>query len=81
MPPEADIRDSVDIEFDFQANRLTIAASCYKDVLEKEPSNTEVLAGLDKIEVRYVTWIEAALSEGKTDKAKQYLEGLGRINP
>ncbi|KHD09932.1 hypothetical protein PN36_22245 [Candidatus Thiomargarita nelsonii] len=25
----------------FQANRLTIAASCYKDVLEKEPSNTE----------------------------------------
>jgi hypothetical protein len=70
----------------FQAHRLTSGAggtalSCYKKVLEKEPSNTEALAGLDKIEARYVTWIEAALSEGKKDKAKQYLEGLHKVNP
>ncbi len=70
----------------FQAYRLTTGAggtafSCYKAVLEKEPSNTEALAGLAKIERRYVRWIEAALSKGKIDKAKQYLEGLGRVNP
>jgi Leucine-rich repeat (LRR) protein/serine/threonine protein kinase len=70
----------------FQAHRLTTgvggtALSCYKEVLEKEPNNSEALAGLKKIEKRYITWIEAALSKGRKDKAKQYLEGLRRVNP
>jgi hypothetical protein len=70
----------------FQAYRLTTgeggtALGCYKEVLEKEPGNAKALAGLDKIAARYVSWIEGALDRGLKDKAKQYLVGLGKINP
>jgi len=70
----------------FQANRLTTgeggtALACYKQVLEKDPSNVEALAGLDKIEARYVMWTERALSQNKLNKAKQYLESLRKVKP
>ncbi|OAD20289.1 peptidase C14 caspase catalytic subunit p20 [Candidatus Thiomargarita nelsonii] len=71
----------------FQAHRLIISEmggtvlACYKEVLEKEPSNTEALAGLDKIAARYVTWIKEALDRGQKDKAKWYFENLRQVNP
>ena len=73
-------------EIHFKANRLTSGAGgtaleCYKQVLKKDQSNIEALAGLDKIEERYVTWIEAALSKNNLKKAKQYLESLRQVKP
>ena len=70
----------------FQANRLTTgkggtAFACYRTVLEKEPNNAEAWAGLEKIEARYVTWINKALDSGQSDKAKQYLASLRKVNP
>jgi hypothetical protein len=70
----------------FQANRLITgeggtAFACYKAVLEKEPSNAEALAGLDKIAARYADWINNALNRRQLNKAKHYLAGLRQVNP
>ncbi|MEN8215993.1 MAG: hypothetical protein ABFS56_06385 [Pseudomonadota bacterium] len=78
---------NVACENHFQANRLSIsemggtALACYKEVLEKEPSNAEALAGLDKIAARYVTWTKEALDRGQKDEAKRYFENLRQVNP
>ena len=69
----------------FDTHHLTIgydgtALDCYKKVLKKYPSNAQALAGLEKIEARYVTWIESLLKKGLLDKAKQYLENLRKVN-
>ena len=68
------------------ANRLTTgrsgnALSCYREVLTKDPNNAEALAGLKKIEARYVTMTEAVLKRGLQYKVKQYLERLHQVNP
>ncbi|OAD19016.1 peptidase C14 caspase catalytic subunit p20 [Candidatus Thiomargarita nelsonii] len=70
----------------FDADRLTTgeggnALDCYKKVLKKDPTNVEALAGLEKIETRYATWIESFLERGLRDKAEQYLEKLRKVNP
>ncbi|OAD18858.1 heat shock protein DnaJ [Candidatus Thiomargarita nelsonii] len=70
----------------FQAKRLTsgsdgTALACYKEVLTKDPSNAKALAGLEKIEARYVTWAKRALDRGQEDKAKRYLASLRLVNP
>ncbi len=70
----------------FGANRLTsgkggTALSCYQEVLEKDPVNAKALAGLRKIEARYVTWAKSALDKGQLDKAKRYLASLRQVNP
>ncbi|OQY53975.1 MAG: hypothetical protein DRR08_31355 [Candidatus Parabeggiatoa sp. nov. 2] len=73
-------------EAHFNANRLTSgrggnALACYEDVLKKDPTNAKALAGLAKIEARYVEWAERALRQGKLDKAKRYLASLRKVNP
>ncbi len=73
-------------EAHFKANRLTTgeggtAFECYKAVLEKEPSNAEALAGLDKIATRYAGWANKALDRGQLNQAKQYLARLRQVNP
>jgi len=70
----------------FDAYRLTsgrggTALDCYSKVLKKDPNNAQALAGLEKIEAKYVAWIESALSEGNINKAKQHLDGLRQVNP
>jgi hypothetical protein len=70
----------------FQANRLTTgfggtALACYAEVLEKDKHNAEALAGLKKIEDKYVTWIKRALSLSQREKALQYMAGLRKVNP
>jgi len=57
------------------------ALDCYKNVLKKYPSNVKALAGLEKIEARYVTWIESFLERELRNKAEQYLEKLRKVNP
>ena len=69
-----------------QANRLTsgkggTALPCYQEVLKKDPKNKKALAGLDKIEARYVKWTEGALNNGRVNKAKQYIESLRQVKP
>jgi formylglycine-generating enzyme required for sulfatase activity/uncharacterized caspase-like protein len=73
-------------EAHFNANRLTSgrggnALACYEDVLKKDPTNALALAGLAKIEARYVEWAERALRQKKLDKAKRYLASLRKVNP
>jgi formylglycine-generating enzyme required for sulfatase activity/uncharacterized caspase-like protein len=73
-------------ETHFNANRLTSgrggnALACYEDVLKKDPTNAKALAGLAKIEARYVEWAERALRQRKLDKAKRYLASLRKVNP
>jgi len=70
----------------FKANRLTTgvggtALSCYSKVLKKDPNNAEALAGLEKIEAKYVAWIESALSRGQKERAERYMAGLRLVNP
>jgi len=70
----------------FDAYRLTTgvggtALSCYSEVLKKDPNNAEALAGLEKIEAKYVAWIEGALSRKQKNKALQYMAGLRKVNP
>jgi formylglycine-generating enzyme required for sulfatase activity len=70
----------------FKANRLTTgrggtALDCYSDVLKKDRNNGEALRGLEKIEAKYVAWIERALSRKQKNKALQYMAGLRKVNP
>jgi hypothetical protein len=70
----------------FKAYRFTsgkggTALACYEEVLKKAPNNAEALGGLEKIEKKYVAWIEGALRRGKVQKALQYMAGLRKVNP
>jgi len=71
----------------FQKNCLTTgcggetALACYTEVLEKDKNNAEALAGLKKIEAKYVTWIKNAWCKSQEDKARQYMKALGKVNP
>lgn len=67
-----------------QANRLTsgrggTALDCYKEVLEKEPGNTDALKGLKQIEARYTYWAKRALEKGQENKAKRYSDNLRKV--
>jgi len=70
----------------YKANRLTVgrggtALACYEEVLKKDPMNEKALAGIEKIEARYVTWIKRALDKGQMKRAKRYLANLRKVNP
>lgn len=70
----------------FQANRLTsgrggTALDCYEQVLQIDPSNAEALAGLDKIEARYVELIQQARNKGDQSKVQQYIATLRMVKP
>ena len=70
----------------FEANRLTsgvggTAMDCYREVLSKDPSNAEALAGMAGIEKKYNGWAESAIRTNRLDKAKQYLASLQKLNP
>jgi len=57
------------------------AFACYKEVLKNDPTNTEALVGLKKIEARYVTWLKRALAREQVQQAKAYLDRLRTVNP
>jgi formylglycine-generating enzyme required for sulfatase activity len=72
-------------ETHFQAGRLSggsaSAWGCYEAVLKKEPMNAQALAGLTKIEKRYVVLIRGALKKKQVDSAVHYLASLRRVSP
>ncbi len=55
--------------------------TCYQEVLKTYPNNAEALAGLEKIEARYVIWIEGFLERELLDEASEYLRKLFLLNP
>jgi hypothetical protein len=57
------------------------AWGCYQDVLEKDQTNAQALAGLKKIEVRYVDLIRGALKKKQVDSAEHYLASLRSVSP
>jgi len=70
----------------FDAYRLTsgrggTALDCYSEVLNKDRNNAEALVGLEKIEKKYVAWIESALSRGQEKRALRYMASLRLVNP
>lgn len=69
-----------------KADRLTTghqgtAFSCYKEVLDKYPENSEALKGLEQIEKRYIRLIEKYLVISNYVNARKYLNRLRKINP
>ena len=54
---------------------------CYQKVLKIDPTNTQALAGLDKIEARYVALTKQAIKNKQLKKAEQYLANLRQIIP
>ena len=70
----------------FGANRLSRppernAAQCYAQVLELERGNTEALAGLERVEERYVERAKEAIRRGALAEARAHVERLGKLNP
>ena len=70
----------------FGASRLTRprgrnAAECYAQVLERERGNEEALAGLERIEARYVESAKGAIRQGELAKARGHVERLGELSP
>jgi len=57
------------------------AFRCYQDVLEKDQTNAQALAGLEKIEERYVDLIRGALKKKQVDSAEHYLASLRSVSP
>ena len=70
----------------FNANRLTTGAGgnaldCYQQVLSQDSTNVAALTGLDEIAKRYISWAERAVQQGRTSKARSYLERLAKVSP
>lgn len=67
-------------------NRLTTgkegnAADCFKKVLILDPGNPVALKGMSAIETKYQGWATKALSNSQTNKFKDYLDKLEKLNP
>ena len=70
----------------FDANRLISgrggnALDCYEQVLQLDPANNEALAGIQRIEGRYVSLIAEALAQDQRDNAARLIERLRMLNP
>ena len=69
----------------FQAGRLSggegTAFACYNKVLKTDPTNNQAIAGLDKIEARYVALTKQAIRNRQAKQAGQYLANLRQIIP
>jgi formylglycine-generating enzyme required for sulfatase activity len=68
----------------FENGRLSggsgTAWGCYQAVLEKDQTNAKALAGLKKIEKRYVNLIRSALKKKQVDLAERYLASLRTVS-
>lgn len=70
----------------FRANRLTSgrngnAVTCYRTILQLDPTNTRAMAGLEQVANRYVVWASAALERGNLNVVKSYLKRLEKVDP
>ena len=70
----------------FKANRLTTgvggtAVECYLEVLARDPSNLEAVAGLQRVFEKYEAWARRALRKGDLAKARGYVDKLRGLVP
>ncbi|MBF0444172.1 MAG: SUMF1/EgtB/PvdO family nonheme iron enzyme [Magnetococcales bacterium] len=70
----------------YVANRLTKpaganAVTCYKQVLNRNPGNSEAKKGLNNIEVKYGNLTKVAIERGAIEIAKNYISRIRQINP
>jgi formylglycine-generating enzyme required for sulfatase activity len=69
----------------FENGRLSggsgTAWGCYQEVLKKDQTNAKALAGLKKIEKRYVDLVRSALKKKRVDSAEHYLASLRSVSP
>ncbi|RDE19933.1 hypothetical protein DV711_13785 [Motiliproteus coralliicola] len=70
----------------FKAKHLTSprgnnALEYYQQVLRIIPGYQEAEQGIDRIAERYLHWAEAAIAEGRTGAARNYLTKSRQINP
>ena len=70
----------------FVANRLTTgvggtAVECYLEVLARDPSNLEAVAGLQRVFEKYEAWARRALQKGDLAKARGYVDKLRGLVP
>jgi formylglycine-generating enzyme required for sulfatase activity len=69
----------------FENGRLSggsgTAWGCYQEVLKKDQTNAQALAGLKKIEKRYVDLVRGALKKKRVDSAEHYLASLRSVSP
>lgn len=69
-----------------RANRLTSgrqgnAVTCYRAILQRDPTNTKAKAGLELVANRYVIWATAALQRGNLSVVDSYLQRLKQVDP
>jgi serine/threonine protein kinase len=57
------------------------ALACYRQVLDKSPTNSTAIAGLKYIENRYIQWSEKLLTQQDFRKASRYIKRLEEVNP
>jgi serine/threonine-protein kinase PpkA len=70
----------------FRANRLTSgrqdnAVICYRAILQRDPTNTKAMAGLEQVANRYIVWAMAASQRGNLSVAQSYLTRLKQVDP
>ena len=69
----------------FNKNSLTTgrktAFSCYQNVLQIEPNNTQALHGIKNIENKYFLWADSSLRRKQFSRVKSYIVSLQKVNP
>ncbi|WP_069471422.1 DnaJ domain-containing protein [Candidatus Marithrix sp. Canyon 246] len=69
----------------FNKNSLTTgretAFSCYQNVLQIEPNNTQALHGIKNIENKYFLWADSSLRRKQFSRVKSYIVALQKVNP
>ena len=70
----------------FAADRLLVgdegtATECFKEVLARDPTNSDASAGLRRIIGRYEEWARRAIESENLQDARVYLERMETVNP
>jgi curved DNA-binding protein CbpA len=57
------------------------ALSCYRNVLQTDPDNSQALDGIKNIEKKYYLWANSALRRKQFSRVKSYIVSLQKVNP
>ncbi len=57
------------------------ALSCYRNVLQIDPNNSQALHGIKNIENKYYSWANSALRRKQFSRVKSYIVALQKVNP
>ena len=56
------------------------ALSCYRNVLQTDPDNSQALDGIKNIENKYYLWANSALRRKQFSRVKSYIVSLQKVN-